>query len=703
VRAELLIDVAAAAVEVPFRVGVLFELDRGWHLYWRNPGDAGLPTELRWEIEAADLGPIAWPAPTVFREGDGALTTYGYAGSVLLAQPAHLRPGPDRRPVRVTAEFLVCKVQCIPGRIELERELPVASVASPDAAARERFDEFAERLPRPASSEPDLELEVFYSRTAVRPGDEFRAALAISPHTLGTARAEQAFAPDAPPPGVVLAVTGRRPHPFAERGVLLTLSGRADGRDPGRNERLRGVLALRDPEGRPRAIEVDVAFPRAPAGAAVETIDDAWLHPAPEPAADVGLAQAVGLGLLGGLILNLMPCVLPVLAIKAFGMTELARAGRRERLAQGLAYSAGVIVSLLGLASLVAALRALGTEVGWGFQFQEPLFVAGISALLVVFALNLFGAFELSVDVSRLARAGESASGARRSFLEGLLAVALATPCSAPFLGTAVGFAFASSTPLIFAIFASIGVGLAAPYVVLLAVPAAARWIPRSGAWTLHLRSALGFALLGTVAWLLWVFGRQSGVEGMAALLAFLLAVALLAWLYGVLQAAGRPRGALALVLLGLGLLGLGLARIPFGGVGGAEPTHASVSPLAAQPFDRESLRVALAAGRPVFLYFTADWCLTCKVTERWVFTDERVQRELRARGVAVFEADWTRRDESIRAELAALGKAGVPVYVLYTPGAPETPRVLPDLLTRDLLVAALREVAIATPDQGGR
>jgi thiol:disulfide interchange protein DsbD len=695
VHATLLVDVTAAAVEIPFRVGVLFELDRGWHMYWRNPGDSGLPTELRWELEGAEVGPLAWPVPEVFREAEGTLTTYGYRDRVLLAQPARLRAGSGRAPrqVRVEADFLVCRVQCVPGRIEVVRTLPVAAApATADARTRALFDRFAARVPRPLALEPGLDVQVFYSQSAIRPGDEFRAALAIAPHTFGTDPAHDAFVPDSIE-SLSIHATGARAHPFAPRGTLLTLAGRASAKDPGSDQRLRGVLTLRDPGGERRFVEIDLPLPRARAGAAIERIDNAWLDPGEEPAPELALTRAIGLALLGGLLLNLMPCVLPVLAIKALGVAELSRRSPRERLAQGAAYGAGVLASLLALAAVVAALRAAGARVGWGFQFQEPLFVAAISALLVLFALNLFGVFEFSLDATRLARAGEGSTGARRSFFEGLLAVALATPCSAPFLGSAVGFAFASTTPVIFGIFAAIGVGLAAPYVAVTVSPAAARFIPRAGPWMLHVRSALGFALLATVVWLVWVMGRATSVEGMAVLLAFLVAVAGIAWLYGALQAAGRPQGALvALVALGLAGLGLGLAELPL--VPDRAEAPVAGASLAALPFDRERVQASLAEGRPVFVYFTADWCLTCKVTERLVLADGRVQAELHRLGVAAFKADWTRRDETIRAELESLGKAGVPAYVVYSPEAPTVPRVLPELLTVDALIGALRDAA---------
>jgi thiol:disulfide interchange protein DsbD len=393
-------------------------------------------------------------------------------------------------------------------------------------------------------------------------------------------------------------------------------------------------------------------------------------------------------------ILNAMPCVLPVLAIKVFGLAELAQHGRAEILRHGIAYTAGVLGSMLALAGIVVALRAAGTSVGWGFQFQEPLFVAAIAAVLVVFALSLFGVFEFRLDATALAGAGAQATGARRSFFEGLLAVVLATPCTAPFVGTAVGFAFASSTATITAIFLAIGLGLALPFLAVCAVPAWARLVPRSGPWTLQLRAALGFALLGTVVWLLWVLGRSAGVDAQAALLAYLCALAAGVWVFGIIQQSERvsPARIAGIALVALALLGL--RSLP---VSGTAEAATAVTPEPAELGGRwsaDAVAAARARGAPVFVYFTAEWCLTCKVNEHAVLEDARVRDELAQRGFEVLKGDWTRRDEAIRAELAHFGKAGVPLYLVYPSDSRAQPLVLPELLTVDAFLNALHAAA---------
>jgi thiol:disulfide interchange protein len=347
---------------------------------------------------------------------------------------------------------------------------------------------------------------------------------------------------------------------------------------------------------------------------------------------------------------------------------------------------------MLVLALAMLALRAAGTAVGWGFQFQEPLFVAAVTLVVVAFALNLFGVFEIQLDTGGLAALGAEATGARRSFFEGLLAVVLATPCSAPFLGTAVGFAFAGSSAQILAVFLAIGTGLALPFVLVTLVPGWSRVVPRSGAWMLELRKGLGFALLGSAVWLLWILGRAAGNGAVIEMLALLVAAAFALWVYGTLQASGRRlwRGVAAVGLATVIVAGLNVVSLE----SAPEAQDRPASEVAWSAFEPASVQARLAEGRAVFVVFTADWCLTCKMNERLVLSDERVREEIERLGVAVFRADWTQRDERIRAELARFGRAGVPMYLLYAPGSPGEPRVLPEVLTVEGTLRALRAAA---------
>jgi len=651
------------------RVGALFDLAPGWHLYWRNPGESGLAPELRWRLDGAAVGPVAWPAPSRFREGGGEIETFGYSGRVLLASRAEtLADVAGPRVARLEAEVLACLRECIPARFALERALVPSGDPASDARERRLFEATAAALPA-APAEAGVELLPVWSPPQVGAGDAFELSLGVVACAGGDACAGAdlpAFYPD-PPPGLELGVAGVEPHPARSGAWIVRLAGRVG--EPAPQGPVRGVLELVDAEGGLRHVEVEVAVPAAgtaPAGA--------------------GLLAALGLALLGGVLLNLMPCVLPVLALKVFALTELAGQSRREARLHGLAYTLGVSASMAALAVLVVALRAAGASVGWGFQFQEPLFVAAISALLVVFACNLFGLFEIG-SVGALAGLGAGASGWRRSFFEGLLAVALATPCTAPFLGTAVGFAFASSAAVVAAVFAAIGVGLAAPFALASLWPGLARFLPRSGPWMGRLRAGLGFALLAAVVWLVWVFSRGAAAAPVPALLAFLLLVAFASWLYGMLQARGTRwlRQGAALAALGLALAAPGLVRVE---AGSAAP---GALPDGWRPFAPAAVASELARGRPAFVAFTADWCITCKVNERLVLADPRVGAAFASGDFALLRADWTRRDEGIRRELARFGRAGVPLYLIYRPASPERPELLPELLTVDLVLEALR------------
>ena len=737
VAAELLVDAAGVQAGGRVRVGVLFTMDPGWHIYWRHPGESGAPTKLHWQSPDADIGPTRWPAPRAYREAD-ILTTYGYDGDVLLASDAVVAPtARDTLRLEVTTEFVACQVLCIPGKIELARELPIVSAAEPpESSVRHRFAVATARVPQRAEA-LGLTIGARTSQTPIRPGDNFRVALHVgscgggdtdcAPWTLATDRLEASFIPE-PVEGAVFAPSGIGPAPVSDGSTFsLLLTGQLAEDFAGEvlekagagsvAARLRGVLPITR-EGRLAHVAVDVALPVASADAefAVASDDDAFsvVDPLDSPTADdghpretasstgVGLAigRALLLALLGGLILNLMPCVLPVLALKVFAVAELAHEGRGRVIQHGLAYLGGVLASMLALAAGVVALRAAGTSVGWGFQFQEPVFIAAIGTLLVVFAMNLFGVFEVTWQASGPTAAGpETAPSRRRSFFEGALAVAVATPCTAPFLGTAVGFAFASSTAVIFTIFAAIGVGLALPFVLVTAVPGWSRFIPRPGAWMLRVRAGLGFALLATVVWLLWVMGRAVGVDAQALVLGALLSVAFLLWIFGGLQTSGRTMGARATAVattlfIAAALVGLPLDPAP---TNSARADAEATGVDAWTAYDPAAIALERAAGRPVFVDFTADWCITCQVNESAVLANAAVQTELDAWDFARFKADWTLHDEEIGRALAAWGRAGVPMYLVYPADPAKDAELLPEILTVDETVRALRSAGTSS------
>jgi thiol:disulfide interchange protein DsbD len=682
VHAHLLVD--APQDGGAWRAGVLLESAPGWYLYWRHPGDTGLATQLELSQRGAPLA-LEWPVPEAFQEDD--LVSYGYAGEVLLA--AKVDPAQPGLPVHARADVLVCNSQCLPAKFELSRPLAAETDLSARAAVHALFEATAARVPKPAA-ERGVALEAEFTRVPRAEGEPLEARIRIT--RCGDVGDCAAAAPPAdaaplfiyePAPWVVHAAPGE----LHDGSLSIALTGVALPGSEAEPAALRGVLALRAADGSPQPVEFNVPLPARGAQASAASI-------APEAAGAAAssagaLWKALVFGFIGGLVLNLMPCVLPVLVLKLAALAELSQRSRREVWHHAGAYTAGIQASLLALALCVLALRASGRAVGWGFQLQEPLFVALIAVVLVTFATNLFGAFELEFAPDRLARVGENASGAARSFFDGLLAVALATPCSAPFLGTAVGFAFASGAPVCVAIFAAIGLGLAAPFVAVSLSPGLARALPRGGTWMLELRRGLAFALLLTAAWLLWVTARQSGADAALGLLILLLCVAIAGWLFGVAQRARGRLGAPILIAVVAAIALVGEGRIDW------TPRSAEAHDDAA-PYARAALEATLDAGRPAFVYFTADWCLTCKLNERRVLDTEPAQQELARLGFAVFRADWTLRDAAIASELARLGRAGVPVYALYAVGRPDSPRLLPDLLSLDAFTAALRETASA-------
>ena len=699
VTARLLVESEAISTDVPFRIGVLFEMQPGWHIYWRNPGDSALPTRISWQVDDATLSALQWPAPSVFHENDGDFTTYGYADQVLLSNriTIHSRiDGPVYLGTKIN--FLVCKEVCIPGAIALERSLRLGAPPDPDPEVRKIFDAYEAQIPISARSH-ELDVATLLSQSAIRPGDSF--LLGVGMRSCPIPSQCDRFALQAMDPAAIfipyaqtnpsLRPLGVQGFPDSMDGFLLALRGHIALDAPSRSEDpLRGILALAGAG----YVEVELPLPVVASKSEIELLTTDWLDPIvlerPLQSSSIGLIYALALALLGGLILNLMPCVLPILAIKVVALSELAQQERKQVYAHGFAYAAGIQASMALLTVFVLALRQAGISVGWGFQFREPVFLAAIAVLVVLFACNLFGMYEINLNTSRLDQLGREATGPRRSFFDGFLAVALATPCSAPFLGTAVGFAFAGGTLEIASVFAGIGLGLALPFIAVSLVPGLSRFIPSTGSWMKPMRTALGMALLATGFWLLWILERIVGLESQLAVLGLLLAVGFGAYGLGRLQESRRQRPLRSIVAAFAALVVAVVALIPLQPLK-AELRNHSDSAIAWRAFDSVAIADELRAGRPVFVYFTADWCITCKVNERLVLHDETVLAALEQLDIAVFRGDWTLRDEAIRRELARHGKAGVPVYLVYSPDHPARPSVLPELITVDLIVNALK------------
>ncbi len=678
---RLIPEVTSIRPGTPFTVAVRFELEPKWHNYWQNAGDSGLPTEIEWRLPPGfRAGSIQWPIPD--RIVAYTLTDYGYSGQptllVEVTPPADLPVG---GPVTLAArvDWLVCMDICLPAYQEVEVQVAVSSQPPRlDPSWAPVFVETRSQLPGRVEgwtlaaevTESGYRLSVTPSAAGRRLPDSvyfFAAETSVLDHAATQANTRE---------GEVLALALTR-SPYATRpsavlrGVLLDESGGAW-----------------DEDGRIRALEVEVPVAGAPPAseAAAQGTGAAVSPPVQER---LTLLLALLFALLGGILLNLMPCVFPVLSLKILGAAGQAGGDRRRTRNQGLVFGLGVLLSFLALAGLLMALRAGGSQLGWGFQLQSPLFVAFMAALFFAIGLNLMGVFEVGLTLTRLGDKPGAPAGYRESLASGVLASVIATPCTAPFMGAALGFALTRPVHETFLVFGLLGLGMALPYVVLSLAPGLLDRLPRPGPWMETLRQFLAFPMFGTVIWLVWVFGMQAGVGGATYLLSALLLIAAAGWMVGRWHRTDLRSG---LAARAVSVLALVLA-IVFAVRGSAQEPPPLTIEEGWQPFLQEEVEQTLAEGRPAFVDFTAAWCLTCQVNERLVLNTEAIQEAFRSRNVALFKADWTRQDPHITAALEALGRNGVPVYVLYRGAPGSAPHLLPTLLTEDIVLRALEEV----------
>lgn len=677
VRAELVAH-APDGVEPGKTVWVGLQLAHQpeWHTYWKNSGDSGLATQLTWKLPAGVVaGDIAWPVPK--KIPIGSLANYGYEGTVLLPVPLTITP--DFKPsllsgdldVRLRADWLVCKKECIPEQGEFALKLPVQSTTAMHAQA---FEAAFAAQPKPVMG-----------ATGVLPESQARIegdALAVTVQ------------------GLPVGLRGKQLEFFPETGEVIDNGARWTqawngsawtARVPLSAQRsaspsVMPVVLAADGQGWRAELKVLGNWPQVSAPAALSPALQEALRqnaaPGAAPAASIGLAAALLGALLGGLILNLMPCVFPVLAIKVVGFTRHADDRRGHRIS-GLAYTAGVITSFVALAAVMLALRAAGEQLGWGFQLQSPVVVAALAALFTLIALNFAGVFEFRSMLPSSVATLEARHPVPNAFLTGVLAVAVASPCTAPFMGASLGLAIGLPPVQALAIFVALGLGMALPYLLASWVPAVARWLPRPGAWMETFRRLMAFPMFATVAWLVWVLGQQSGIDGAGALLVLLVALSMVVW---ALTLRGRTR----IVLAGFALASaLGVAW-----AAGSAITRPAAAQAAASAQDRwqawspERVEQLLAAGRPVFVDFTAAWCVTCQYNKKTTLADAEILAAFDAGRYALLRADWTRRDPDITAALARLGRNGVPVYVVYRQG--RAPVVLSEVLGVEEVRAAI-------------
>jgi len=630
----------------PFRVGLRFRLAPGWHTYWRNPGDAGTPPDIKFDLpEGATASEIEWPTPR--RVSEGPIMTYAYTGEVLLpvtiTPPARMPRSSEPFAVIAHASWLVCKDICVPEEADFRLELaPGVPVTSPQA---ELFAAHDRAVPRASP----WKVTVASNGALVARGPE-----------LGTSTVDDAWFIPAQPGRIQ--DDAAQPLSVRDGAFVLALKPAAGFKS---DAALDGILSVRDRAG----LQTDVTVHATPG-------------PVPEPASPP-LSRVLLLAFLGGAVLNLMPCVFPVLAMKAIGFAKGAAHGRAR--AHAISYTAGVLVTFAGLAGALLAAREAGIAAGWGFQFQSPVFVAAMAWLLFTVGLNLSGVFEIGFGLSGTGGRFAEKHGHLGSFFTGLLAVLVATPCTAPFMGVAIAAGLAAPPAITFAVFLAMGLGLAAPYVLLAAMPGAQRHMPRPGPWMVLLKQGLAFPMYGAAAWLLWVISQEAGPTGVLGVSVGFVLLGFAAWVAGAVRHArernrrfGHASAAVA-ILAALAVLA-GLAAAPPEGV---------AKEASAEAFSPARLAAARSEGRPVFVNMTAAWCVTCLVNERVAISTDNVQKAFADGHVVYLRGDWTRQDPAITEYLRQNGRDGVPLYVFY-PANGSAPVVLPQILTENAVLSVL-------------
>jgi thiol:disulfide interchange protein len=698
-HARLVSDASGVVPGSSVTVGVLLRMDPGWHTYWVNPGESGLATAVRWTLpQGLTVSEVDWPLPEKKVE-EGDVLTYAYSHETLLLAslyiPQSLQPQGTLK-IQADVSWLECQKTCVPGNATLVLSIPLGTVSriSPDAQI---INSYKQKLPRPMSEEQRVSLSIVDAADTI--------AISVTPRPGAQLRLAGDDAPDFFPFAENSPVVGRTATSANDDGAVVRVPVQ---KDSDKREEVRGVVVYTTSDGLRHG--TTVSFSRGKSGSLLDRkfiVDQ-------QSAGNASIFLYLGLALVGGLLLNVMPCVLPVIALKIFGLVKMAGDEPRRVRRLGWMFSLGILASFLALALVVVLFKIAGQQVGWGFQFQEPRFVIVMSMLVFAFGLSLFGVFEIrlpgaavagvSTVISRQEQKG--GAGYASSFAEGVFATILATPCTAPFLGTALGFAFAQPTGIIFLIFAVVAFGMALPYLLLTARPAWQRFLPKPGVWMETAKQFMGFLMMATLLWLLYVLGKQLGMEGVIWTGAFLLTVGFSCWLIGrfATLTASRMRTwgtmAVAALLVIAGYLFFVESTL---NVHAAVTADATTSPSTVdaasektvwEPFSPSALEKHLQKEEAVFLDFTAEWCLTCKVNEKTIIADQGVQDKLRSSGIITMKADWTNRNPDIAHLLSKFGRSGVPLYVVFPAGRPDEPIILPEVLTPSILLEALDRAA---------
>ncbi|MBC7918862.1 MAG: thioredoxin family protein [Rhodoferax sp.] len=668
-------------------VGLQLTHQPHWHTYWKNPGDSGLPTTLDWKLPpGVQAGAIVWPAPE--KIAIGSLANFGYEGTVLLAVP--LTIGPEFRAstvsgvlgdleVRLNASWLVCRQECIPQDGDFVLRIPARGSMAMHGAA---FDATLASAPKAHTGTVSARIENGSLRLQVAglPAAWQGKALTALPEISEVA--ESNLVPSSK--DKVASGSAVQTATQAWAGDVWTANMPLSAQRSA-SPTVLPVVLIAGKESLRVEMTVSGTWPSVAGGTGSAVTPTS--APSSTPANLGAWVFALGAALLGGLILNLMPCVFPVLAIKVLGFAGHAGHTTRSQRLQGLAYTAGVVLSFMALGGLMLALRAGGEQLGWGFQLQSPGVITLLAILFTLLGLNLAGLLEVGNVLPSSLASMQFRHPLGDAFLSGVLAVAIASPCTAPFMGASLGYAIALPAGQALGIFAALGLGLALPFLVASWVPQIGNWMPRPGPWMVQLRGFMAFPMWATVVWLLWVLGHLSGVDGAASLLALLLVLALLAWS---LSLVGRARWVFASISIAtLALLAGGIGQNIFKLEDNTPPAAGAATTW--QPWSTERVGTELAQGKPVFVDFTAAWCITCQYNKKTTLANADVVGDFAAKKVTLLRADWTRRDPAITQALTALGRTGVPVYVLYRAGKP--PVVLSELISVSEVRTALQGI----------
>jgi thiol:disulfide interchange protein DsbD len=698
-EAELVPETQGVAPGGLAYVAIRQDIQKGWHTYWRNPGDSGEATSAKWTLPTGwSVGDWVWPAPQ--RLPLGPLMNYGYTGQVLLPValnvPASAKPGASQT-LKADVTFLVCADICVPEEAKLQLTLPVVSGTPPtDTKWGAAIDKTIMDAPKASG----LEAAVAWAGQ----GADRVLKLGVTGDALKSVDLSRAYF--FPFDAKAIDHAAKQRIEKGPDGLTLTLKPGDQTAKATTVPSLDGVLSLGgqayEIAAKPEPIPAEAgglgavtAAPLKAEAVAQSTSGSATAAAIPPPGANIGLLAAVASAFIGGLILNLMPCVFPVLSMKAASLAAHAHQEKEAR-AQGLAFLAGVLVTFLVLAGLLLAAKAGGQAIGWGFQLQSPVVVGALALVMLLVALNMSGVFEATLPGQGAGGALAAKGGLVGAFFTGMLAVVVAAPCTAPFMATALGFALTQSPPAALLVFAGLGLGFAAPFVAVTFIPSLMRLFPRPGAWMDTLKHLLAFPMYGTAAWLLWVFTLQTGSSALGMLLAAAVLIGFCAWLVGRAQASGKPlvpglaAGIAAVLAIACLVVGAREAAPAASAQTASADQAAPGKEMASEAFTPEKLADLRAQGKPVFVNFTAAWCVTCQVNERLALGSPQVAKALTDVGGVYLKADWTNHDSEIARLLAEHGRAGVPLYLVYGSGGGD-PVVLPQLLTPGAVAQAIR------------